>query len=410
MTAANERQQLIADIRSAYAPSYGAESGDEDALHGMETSRLQTLRDKLVRLAEKSSQRVIRTKKSQAMHQKADAAINAALDTLSRLEKKLERDARMPVVTQKQQVPRAIRPLPVRGLEASWGRWVDNRSDWIDTQFIVEFKERLISQIEERLRSANLPADSYEELLAAMSEPDTQALVQYHAIAAQMEAMRLLRHRMSGVFARLDGRMLHRKAIAGFASDPLGLAFEPSVPSEPGRTVSPYRAAEGLARLQAYAVDYAADVIVVADNGGSMLGEFLASEMEERGSRPKIWFKGRAVPVDIKPNARFLILADVAINTQSIDQCLKLVTRRFAGGSATSAALVGSADLYGDLENHGRLFLTLISSEREPRLPWSRSGAYKRVEGGHLFGDGAEDPLAIPDKFLDVSVLFDEEP
>lgn len=406
---ATTKDQLIADIRASYAPSYGAAGGEEDALHQMELPKLQALRDRLVRLARTSSQRVKRTARTEALHREADAKIEDALATLAGLEKKLERDARMPVVASAPRVPRAPAAYTLHGLEASWSRWVDHRAEWIDTQFTQHFRERLIEQVQSRLLEAHLPEDRYSELIATLWEPTTQALVEQHAMAAQMEAMRLLRHRMSSVFATMDQGLLQRDTLAGFAMDSIGLALEPSVPSEPGPTLSPHRAAEGLAKLQAYAVDYAADVIVVSDNGGSILGEFIAGEMEERGPRPKIWFKGREAPVDVRSDARFLILADVATDTRSIDQCQRLVAKHYAAGSMAFAALLGSPGLKRGPAFQGRLFVTMLSNDRQPKLPWDRRGTYKRVEGGHLFG-GGEQTLPVPDRFLDVGELFQEDP
>lgn len=429
MNAARSRDQMIADIRRQYPLSRPA---IPDPLETVEASELETLHATLPTLAARED---LQPRPTQSTIKRRKAATDGFTEALARLKAlrrppaqsseaalplDLHRTVGLPVAIHGEEARSETIRSPRRPASQSKARatldgalrtWREERMTWIDATAVENFERHLAAVLFDQLSMGNLSRAKTERVVQTILDAETQIAVRLLYESTHVEVARLLRNRIVHHLPTSHQSAAEQKVIERFAKRTLGAIFEPVILPEAHSVLSLPHTLEGLVKLQAYAADFAADVIYVPDAGSQMVGEFLAVEMKARGQpEASLWRKGRATPPIFKFSAprRILFVADVAERADAFKVFRDRVRKDYGEAQVRFAVLLGSSRLYDDAAESQDALITHVAPDGGYTPPWDRSGGYARQDGSHVFGARSDNPLTIPDEFVDPSSFLDE--
>lgn len=417
MTANLTREEMVTQIRAAYARP-ARTSASADRLDTMDMAALRTLHGKLARLAERSDLQGHTTPDRLERRKAAKARFKTALKDLKALKEAKSSPIATPVATSATPsiaVAVAARkaakhvslsrrlPLPEVRVDASLRAWQEERDRWV-AQAGIERDEVSLAELvrAELLNARGVSAGKAANLIQEVLDPATHATIRKILEVSHLEVARVLRSRILEL--PIQGHTLPNQVVRQLMIQNLATAFEPVVIGDPHQKLAPPRALEGLAKMQAYAIDFAPDYVYVPDRGSQIVGQFLVAELKsKKHSDTSLWRKGTQAP-DVAPDRdlRFLFVADIAMQAKQFTDFQRRVQREYGQNvHVRFAALVGSTHLHEELNHVGAALVTHVSPDGANEPPWNRSGGYSRDADNHVFGSGAENPLTVPDPWLD---------
>lgn len=412
MSVDSEKAALIEQIRqSSDAPWANAERSNQ-RFAAMDLEELKRLHGHLVALSARQDL-VRQTPETLERRKQADAKLAGALDQLKTLKSKassvdVRRKEAEPAVAPVPKVGR-IKPGKVR-LNTSLRNWYEERYRWIDREAAAHAQLSASLVLQQRLLKAHRPKDEVEGLMRAVLDSETNATIRKIFEVSQLEVGRILRNRLVHELA-VERIAISKTTLASFAEANIATAFEPVILPETSSALPLPRAMEGLAKLQAYAIDYDADVVYVPDKGSQIVGQFIVAELKShRQSDAVLWRKGGGAPtVKTSHTPRYLYVADVADEFDQFARFQRRIHQEHGGkAQVKSAVLVSSTKLYEELYSAGDALVTHVAHEATHTPPWDRSGAYVREEESHIFGAGSDKPLSIPVPFIDPGPFLEE--
>lgn len=269
--------------------------------------------------------------------------------------------------------------------------------------YIPEMERLLADRVAETLHLMELKSDNGNRDLRAWitEQPAFDHYVKFVLDKTAKDAMRL--------FGRqLPTEMAGSKVARTFWQHDVALrtaAFDPVFLVEAKPTLTPTRAAEGLAKLALYATAFNTNRIISLGGYGSV-GGYLAAELAIRRSRSHTLANRWRAP-DLMQLAggfgqddRVLMVADIAPPASMLEDIRGNLLLHAPHTQICIVALAGLAETRESLEDKGLVYFPHLSTGRDVTLPWHTGGDYKRDRSSHHFGYSRPSPFVIAKEFM----------
>ena len=180
--------------------------------------------------------------------------------------------------------------------------------------------------------------------------------------------------------------------------------FEPSFLTDPLPILTATAATESLAKLYLFGKEFRPTKVISIGGGGEMIGEFVRTELRLAEGRSRHWNAKanalRQLTEDLLDDDRVLVVSDVANSERDLAKLREVFGDRLPSASLAFAALAGNAKTYEAMRSDSVVYFANLTAQVDAKLPWARTGSYRRTSQSHFFGHSTPSPLRIAKDFF----------